>query len=333
MRFTYTLFNPLLTEDGTPIITEDQTSWIELGGWSGEYAVSNSTLFDLTYMVARELGIREESVATANGSTTSLVDTTREEDADFYNGGSIWITRDFGGAGAAPEGEYGIISDWVQTTGTFTLRSALSVATGSGDRYAVTPKRFPLHILIQMVNNALLDLGKIPYVDITSITTNASDTEYSLPLAASEDLRQVLLQTQTDNTADHAWEVLPGYDIEVTATGTGDKVIFPYGLPSGRILKLVYVAEHPRLSEYDDKLSEYIPDKRVVYPATLNCLHWYIKHMRGSDSEFNAHIERLERQIVQNRAPISYPPKRGNYLYVPSGANRRHNYPGDRTPR
>ena len=110
------------------------------------------TLFDLTKDLARLLGTLYEGVATG-GSTTTIADTVeRLEDDDYWNGGTAWITYDAAGAGAAPQGEYSSISDFAQTGGIVTLRSTLTGAVASGDRYAVATSRYPLHILIQKIN-------------------------------------------------------------------------------------------------------------------------------------------------------------------------------------
>jgi hypothetical protein len=111
------------------------------------------TLFDLTLELARILGTVREGVATG-GSTTTIVDTVaRTEDDDAFNGGTAWITYDAGGAGAAPQGEYQIVSDFTASSDTITT-AAFSAAIASGDRYAVAGLRYPLDLLIQKINES-----------------------------------------------------------------------------------------------------------------------------------------------------------------------------------
>src|SRR3972149_5334591 len=99
MRVIYILSNILVDENGDPVVDENGDN-ILLSGWTGEVEVATNTLFDLTYMVARELDILEESTATAAGNTLSLIDTYRAEDDDYFNGGTLWLVRE-GGRSAA----------------------------------------------------------------------------------------------------------------------------------------------------------------------------------------------------------------------------------------
>ncbi len=236
------------------------------------------TLFELTRATAETIGqgVYIEGVATG-GSTTSIVDgNDRDEADDYWNKGTAWIIYDAGGAAAAPQGEYSIISDFTSSSGTITLRSTLTTAVASGDRYALCKKRFKLNeMLIPMVNRALYELGPMPFVDTSSISTESSKTEYNLPAAVS-DLRRVYVQGYTDDSDDNRWEEVYGWDVEVTATGTADKLIFPYQLASGLYVKLEYVGRHPRLVNASDKMAEGIDIRRVVNFAAAAAIRAYM---------------------------------------------------------
>src|SRR3990167_338059 len=274
----YVIGTAVTLSDGSELTLSDGDA-VELGTWTGDLLVSTSDLGDLVYRVGRELNLFEESSATS-GSTTSIADTNgRDEADDFFNGGFACIVRDAGGGGAAPEGEYANISDYA--SGTMTLRETLTAAVGVGDRYAVASPRIPLHVLIQHINTALIDLGKVPYNDITSITTASDQSEYTLPLAASEDLRQVWYQIDDSDSNDNRWSILYNWYTQETSTGTAKKLVFPYQPPEPYLLKLVYVAGHPELYSATDKLSEFVPVDRVIYQAALNCLGWYRKRVYG----------------------------------------------------
>src|SRR4030067_693345 len=138
MKVIYVL-NTLLVDDLGNYIVDDLGNYIEMGGWTGEIEVSTYTLFDLTYRLARELEILEESTA----------------------------------------------------------------ATGLGDKYAIASKRIPHHVLVQGINNALFDLGTVQYTDTTSLTSASNQTEYTLPLAAKADLREVWQQGITTDSNDN----------------------------------------------------------------------------------------------------------------------------------
>lgn len=276
------------------------------------------TLFDLTYRVARELGLTQEGVATG-GSTTSLVDTVmRTEPDDYWNNGTIWVLRDAGGASAAPEKEYATISDFVSTTSTMTI-SALTAAIAGGDRYACMTKHVPLHVIIQKINQAIMDLGPIPYADITSITTAADQTEYTLPVAAKRDLIQVRIQLIDDDANDNKWRKLDGnWEVQQADPGAAPRLIIPQ-YTAGYDLKLVYLADHPELQVATAVLSEYVPLERVIYPAVLACFE-YRKQRTGWntwDDEIENYRQKVERVKIDK--PVQRPPR--DYRYHHTGGN------------
>ncbi len=286
-------------------------------------------LFDLTYRTARELGYLDEGVATG-GSTTTLIDTKdRTEDDDYWNGGTVWIILDYAGAGAAPELECSIVSDFVNSTGTVTLRDAVTVAIASGDRYAIASDWVPLHIIISKINQALMDMGVIPYTDSTTITIAANQTEYTLPRAAHQELTQVWIQYDTD-TNDNEWEEVLNWRVQANSIGSAATLILPYQYTSGYKIMLVYNAVHPELYMYGDNLSDAIPIERVVYPAIRDCFLWLKQRTRRTDwdndiGRWEARAENVKatRQIYKARKPSK----------VATFQSDRRGYPGDRTPR
>jgi len=134
-----------------------------------------TTLFDATLAVARELGVARQGTATG-GSTTTIIDTGRNEVDDAFNGGTAWIVS---ADSAAPEDEYATISDWVNSTGTATI-SAVTAAVASGDVYVLTTARYPLDVLISAINSELIKYW-VPRWDKTSLDVVSGQSEYDLP--------------------------------------------------------------------------------------------------------------------------------------------------------
>src|SRR5688572_3338614 len=210
------------------------------------------TLFDCTYQLARALGVVSEGIATG-GSTTTILDTVeRLEENDFWNGGTAWILYDAGGLGAAPQGEYGYISDFATSGGTVTLRTALSAAVASGDRYAIAGLRYPLQLLIQKVNETF---GVIEKTDITTVDFAEEQTEYSLPSDVLE-MKEVWIQTVVDDSDDNRWKKIYDWEIQKSATGTANKIIFHRQFDSTAVAKLVYLTYHAKLQAATDKLDD-----------------------------------------------------------------------------
>jgi hypothetical protein len=232
------------------------------------------TLFDLTWRCLVELGVARTSLVTG-GSTTTIIDTNGLANVDhgYFEDGVAFILKDSAGAGAAPEGEFQTITTHDGATKTLTVQSAFSVAPAAGDTYGVAPRRYPMYLIIQKINNALYLDGYIPVED-TSLTTAASQTEYTLPAGSSRDLREVLLQTNADAN-DNVWRPLYNWKIKYSATGSQDTLVLQKQPATGYSLLLRYATPHAELRAYDDVLNDVIHPDRIVYAAAAEALRWY----------------------------------------------------------
>lgn len=266
--------------------------------------MSNLTFFDLTLKVARHLGgaIRMTEGTATGGSTTTIVDNPyRAEADDYWNYGNAWITYDAGGAGAAPQGEFARISDHVSSTWTTTI-GTLTAAVASGDRYAVC-RRFGgtadwIQVMKQHINNALSEVGPIPLADTTTITTASDQTEYSIAVAANQDLRQVWLQTNSNDANANQWVRWYDYELKPNTAGTADLLIFRLQPPSTYSVMLYYMAAHGYLNVATDQLNEHIPENLVVYPAVRDCF-MALKNDTGWDNwdqQIQVWTEKAERE-------------------------------------
>jgi hypothetical protein len=231
-------------------------------------------LFDLVWKTLVTLGTAKTGKATG-GTTTTLIDTNalRLTENDYFNEGTLLILKDQAGAGAAPEKEFSRIKDFAQTNKTITVYDAFTVAPGSGDTYGVANRRYPLFLMQEMINNALYLEGYIPGED-TSITTVASQTEYTMPSGTSRDLRQVLVSTNDDSDMNE-WTPVVNFDIKKTATGTGDLLVLNYELEAGRTLWLRYAKQHDELTAASSELDEAIHPDRIVFSVAAELLRWY----------------------------------------------------------
>lgn len=279
------------------------------------------TLFDITYRVASKLGVVREGLATG-GSTTTIIDTNdRSEEDDYWNGGTAWLLRDADGGGAAPEKEYSVISDFVNSTGVVTLREIWTAAVAAGDRYGLGKRRYPLWLLIQKVNEAVEGTGEIPVTDKATITTASKQTEYSIPIAANRNLVRVSIQTN-DDTNDYGWKSLQGaWTVERTATGTADLLILSFQPPSGKLLKLEYGDVHGQLYASTDELSETVHVQRVVTLATIKCLLHRKQKIGSNDPTLNEQLNMFlnELQMWEAEEPIRKPKPKSKLLIIKHG--------------
>lgn len=285
------------------------------------------TLATLTYKVARELGVVKEGTATG-GSTSTLLDSSgRTEADDYWNNGTAWLLYDAGGAGAAPQGEFATITDFANTGGV--ISSVWTVAPAAGDRYAVAKKRYKRADLIQAVNRALLDLGEIPVVDTTTITTADNQTEYTMPAAANNDLRQVWIQTNDDDANDNRWKLVHGWKIQHAVGGTGHTLILPFQYSSGYDIKLVYMAPHPELNIYTDKLYETVHENMIIYSAASKALEVQLARGIVSDEISRTLVYMQEKAMEAKRQHPIMVPRRTTKLLV---VDNQSEYVDEETP-
>lgn len=270
------------------------------------------TLAELTYMVASELKSVRQGFVTTGTSSSSFTDTGRLESADYWNSGPVWCinTTD----SLAPIGQWSTISDFA-AGGVFTLLTALTATWTAGDTYAVGRRRFPLDIIIQQTNAAYRELGKVPEIDATLVTAQDT-TEYTIPDAAIEDLREVWLQTDDTEPKVKGWVKIPRGEWRQEL----DTLYVPQYSEDYNI-KLVYVAEPPLLADYDDAISPYVHPNRIIYKAAANCLMWRSDKI-NSTSVQNAINQRVNYLLdLDQRAKYEFPivvPKRDNKLFMVS---------------
>lgn len=251
-------------------------------------------LFDLTLRVAKELDVLFEGLATA-GAVGTLTDTNDLQTVfsdDHWNRGTVWIERDAAGAGAAPEGEFTRVSDFVSSTGVVTFRDNLTAAPGAGDLYGIATQEYRLDTIINQINKVLRDL-MVETTDITTITTAADQTEYSLPTAILDERIKVYIQGKTNDTDDYKWQRYHDWYIQETATGTANKLVFHTQPPYPYLLKVVYWIPHDQLYTNSDQLHEDVDINRVALQAAVECMKWKKNQSGVHKSDFDTRIAEL----------------------------------------
>ncbi len=278
--------------------------------------MDNIILFDLVWRSLVELGIARYGTAT-DGSTTSIVDTNglARIDNRYFDEGTAFILKDAGGAGAAPENSFSRITKFDSTTKTLTLETAIT-AVVAGDIYGVASRRFPLYLLVEKINSALFMDGYIP-VDDTTLTTAANQTELTLPVGASRDLKQVQIQRNQDSD-DNLWDDLFNWSIKYSATGSQDTLILASQPPTGYSLRLRYATPHAELRDASDVLNEVIHPDRIVYQVCADALRWYTDKTRQRKTfQDTLAVLELKAQRAKDRHPLPpLPPRQSRVTIV-----------------
>ncbi len=289
-------------------------------------------LFDLTYRVASEIGILQEGAATG-GSTTTLVDTLNLTQVDdYWNSGAVWVLYDAGAAGAAPEGEYAIISDFDNGTNPATIGTVTAI--GAADRYAIAKGGKTGYRLDQIINaiNRVVQSISIRTVDTTTIDTAAAQTEYTLPTGINTKNIEVWIETNISDADDNQWVKAYNTYIQKTAGGTADTLVFPEQPPYPRDVKLVYSAPHSRLNISTDKLDEDVHEERIVYKAAYNLLRNFRIREESNDEWLLEAIAEL--RALAQQAELMYPvpaPKRQGTILDVGNVRARELAPGENT--
>jgi hypothetical protein len=274
-----------------------------------------ANLFDLTYQLAVALGVVNEGTATG-GSTTSLVDTVELIQADdFWNKGTVWVTYDAGGAGAAPQGEYSVITAFTASSDTATLRSTLTAAIAVGDKYAIARPRYPLALLTSKINEVLRTIP-IQKDDISTVTIAADQLEYSLP-ADVWDLKQVWVHTDDDTNATQPVQIFD-WSVKKSATGTANVLMLERQFATDTLLTLKYLTDHQTLRASTDKLDTTIHVNRVIYNAVVGCLLWRKAKIGQLDENENQLLNYFQSLATEmnNRFAVSYPKKSAKTIHL-----------------
>lgn len=271
------------------------------------------TLSKVMARVWREIGHGVDLLATGGSTTTVIVNSAENtySSDDQLNGGTAIVTRD--SAGAAPEGEFSVISDYVASTKTWTV-GTLTAAVASGDSVLMASPKLKLTQMKQAVNDGLANLGTISLVD-TSLTTVSGQTEYALPVGLKiKRLLDVLIQTN-EVSGNNYYRSVKGLIREFPAAPAATGLLdFATEQTAGLTLKIIYEGVHPTLSAFSDVISETIQEELAVAAAIDKALTWYVSKrkktdfnaQRWNDAKQTLQAQKYEKPIYHAKAKVKY---------------------------
>jgi len=277
------------------------------------------TLGNAVRDVLTELGQLNEGVATG-GSTASVIDTGLGGSDDDWNGGTVLITRDAGGAGAAPEGEFAIVTDYTgSTTGLISVATGgFTAAPAAGDIYGVCTSYYPLRQIIRSVNRALMSLGDVPQVDTTTLETASGQTEYSAAVAwKRRPPFRVDIQTN-DDSDDNLWETIYDWEYVPAAANTAGKLVLKRQPSTGYYLRVWFADRHATVNAHSDVIYEGFQPELVVWKSIYHMLVWQHGRSQGSDASVAQMLSKAEQMLgkLESSSPTWYPPQRSRLLIV-----------------
>lgn len=286
------------------------------------------TLFDLLAEAYKRLGQWNESVVTGSTlATTAIEDNTlaNEGSDDDWNKGAFFHVYNSSVAGAAPQGEVVLITDYVDSSGKFTF-SALSTTPDAGDRYAYVSEFYPLQTMIGLANSALQSIGTIPLVDKATVSS-AVQTEYAYDIAWKRSPPyRVDLQTKIGSTLDdNAWELVTGWEYEPATAGSSAKIIFEDYLPVSRKIRIWYQDKHPYVQASTNPIYEGIQPELATLTLVERALEWQNSRLQGGDQFL---LQRwTDAKVQAQQARLLYPmwkPKRRSKILQLDGVGGDH---------
>lgn len=265
------------------------------------YSASKYQLTHLLQDAWTRLGQLRVWTATG-GSTTTIACTdwaipeepVYEDDDPSLIMGTAVVIKDAGGAGAAPEGELGMITDYDSSTSTLTMDTITS-AVASGDTFGIVSPLFSLQDMIVLTNIALRKLGVIDLID-TSISIASGQSEYTLPTTIRT--KPVRVRKQTNQGAsDNQWELVTNWSIIPATAGSNWTLVLPPLEPNYSI-EILYRSLHPKVSSYDSDIAEIIHPELALNALIAEAYQWYNNQVGGSNQYFlqreNKAIQDLE---------------------------------------
>lgn len=257
------------------------------------------------------------------GSTTTFVNTNWANlpdppEEDFIKSYLAIVARDAGGASAAPELEYSLVSAYAEATNTATI-GTLTAAIAANDTVMLAKQdQFPVDILMFAANRALQHLGDIVLVD-ESITTSGSDQYYSIPVGLK---RRPPLAVFYKRASDAEQDIpVTNWKFYPATAGSAGSIFIPDPL-DGKTLVLYYKGIHPLLTAYNSQILETIHPDIVVLSTKIALFEWWNSQGSGSDMDIWKESTKWPQQLAVAKAehPIwEMQPTASGFLVVGDG--------------
>lgn len=238
----------------------------------------SSSTFQFTHLLQRVYDKLEQvkGITATGGTTATIIDTALSADyQDFsdFDGATCFVQRDYAGAGAAPEGEFALVTGYAASTYTLSFSaSSFSVAVGAGDEILIAQGGiYPLRDVKRKCVTALRNLGDVVNVD-TSLSTADSQTEYDVPSGIPyRSIVDVKYQYNTGDSDDNRYKSIPFEIVPDTSIGGADAVIKIAQMDDSRTLQVWSVGPHTDLYNYYDPISVDIHPTLAVAACALEC--------------------------------------------------------------
>jgi len=233
--------------------------------------------------------LRTRSVSgtcTANTVTTSVCDTGRDEENDYWN--KSWITVADTSASTTETREVNDFTTGASGgTGKFDVLQAFSAAPTTGDTYELHQK-FSVDELNDAINSAIQGArGKIFTKNSGTTTSSANTYDYTLSTAATKVYR-VELQASTTASTYPYYKMLKWRMRDGASTPTLE---FDEELSSGYVIRYYYITEEAELTT--DAATTSLP-LDYIYDAARSELYEVLASDAKDDNEFRRYMTKAD---------------------------------------
>ena len=273
-----------------------------------------TVLSDVVQQVVAELGFGVTGVATG-GSTTTLIDTKLLDrySENYFDEGTLLVVYDAGGASAAPQGEWGVVSNFNNQNNTVTINAALTTAIAAGDVYVLASARFQLYEIIDAVNRATKETGDVETVN-SSNTVVAAQLEYTLP-AATTTVTKVEYNTIVGDANWLGLEEITGWEVRKAASGSAGTLVLPYLPPVGRTLYITYTGKHPARFTAAGVIDDRIDLAALALRSAIILVERKL-HQPDPDPQIKAQLDTLRERYAEVRSLQEPAPQRQVRLFT-----------------
>jgi hypothetical protein len=228
-------------------------------------------------------------------------------DEERFKRNYLCVAQDAGGASAAPEGEWSLISAY--TPASYRLsHAAFTAVTASGDKCAIVKQNnFPLMKVDAAINRGLELLGEHIFTD-SSLTLVTGQTEYNLP----SNIRTVLsVEVPTNDDADDNQYIALDFSFigPPRTLATETKLVIP-GAEGyvGEAVLITYSGFHAKLTAYNSPLYRFISVDLAASAGVYALLLEYINSKSGSAKpHWNNMFVEAKRQMEEEKIVIPTP--------------------------
>jgi len=244
--------------------------------------MASYTLGSAMLDIARLLGGLRSGTATG-GSTTTLIDTSRIEEAEYWKGGTIWIKS------GDHDGKVYSIKSFAGNT--ITIPVTLTSSIVAGVEYFVLPPDYPFDTIRHAIQSALRDLGDVISTNATLVTDPDAES-YLLPSGVYNIFRVEIATSDTEPYGyypNYYWKELNGtlYFLPGKKPGT-----------DGFKIRLWYKAPHAEVFEYSDVISDSVDSTWLTWAGVAGVLRNTIA-VTGKDKAVN--IDLLNQAMVREQ--------------------------------